>query len=46
MPKDIKLSKAQLFKIIRLGGFTGTLLNQFLWLKMFWQHYHLWHQLL
>ena len=46
MSTDIKLSKAQLSKIIRLGRFLGTLLNQFPWLKMFWQHYHLWHQFL
>ena len=44
MSMDVKLSKAQLSKLIQSGGFLGALLGKyclkllFLWVKMFCYH--------
>ena len=55
MSMNIKLSKAQLSKIIQSGGFLGALLGKLagplmkvavVFLKIFGHHQVLWHQLL
>ena len=55
MSMNIKLSEAQLSKIIQSGGFLGALLGKLagplmkvavVFLKIFGQHQLLWHQLL